>query len=179
MIGLFYYGQKISPQPTSDESKSPISISINPVLIVSVLLPVIASYGLKQVSYNNADKSITCDSTAIPEHFIQPTLHNIEATCLTVNNNSDYLIEYFFSPEKLISSAPVRTLGLGKTTGAPAQDCARESITGPPGYPIGENDIYYLEGTIMKYLHRWKYKNKPKYDLEKARWYLDRLISKL
>ena len=44
---------------------------------------------------------------------------------------------------------------------------------------LGENDIYYLEGTIMKYLHRWKYKNKPKEDLEKARWYLDRLISKL
>ena len=43
---------------------------------------------------------------------------------------------------------------------------------------LGENDIYYLEGTIMKYLHRWKYKNKPKEDLEKARWYLDRLISK-
>lgn len=103
MIGLFYYGQKISPQPTSDESKSPISISINPVLIVSVLLPVIASYGLKQMSYNNTDKSITCDSTAIPEHFIQPTLHNVEATCLTVNNNNDYLIEYFFSPEKLNS----------------------------------------------------------------------------
>ncbi len=37
------------------------------------------------------------------------------------------------------------------------------------------NSVYYLEGSILKYLHRWKYKNGVE-DLKKARWYLDRLI---
>lgn len=34
----------------------------------------------------------------------------------------------------------------------------------------------YLEGNCKKYLHRWRYKQKPIEDLKKARWYLDRLI---
>lgn len=37
----------------------------------------------------------------------------------------------------------------------------------------------YLEGNCKKYLHRWRYKQKPVEDLKKARWYLDRLISEL
>lgn len=37
----------------------------------------------------------------------------------------------------------------------------------------------YLEGNCKKYLHRWRYKQKPLEDLKKARWYLDRLISEL
>jgi hypothetical protein len=35
----------------------------------------------------------------------------------------------------------------------------------------------YLTGQAMKYLWRWKWKN-GKEDLEKARWYLNRLIQK-
>lgn len=34
----------------------------------------------------------------------------------------------------------------------------------------------YLRGNIGKYLHRWPHKGKPIEDLEKARWYLNRLI---
>jgi len=34
---------------------------------------------------------------------------------------------------------------------------------------------YYLQGNIMKYLWRYRYKNGVE-DLEKARWYLDKLI---
>ena len=34
----------------------------------------------------------------------------------------------------------------------------------------------YLRGNIAKYLHRWRYKNGIE-DLEKARWYLNRLIN--
>ena len=34
----------------------------------------------------------------------------------------------------------------------------------------------YYEGSVLKYLHRWKYKTNPIEDLKKARWYLDRLI---
>jgi hypothetical protein len=35
---------------------------------------------------------------------------------------------------------------------------------------------YYLQGTVMKYLWRYEYKNKPLEDLKKAKWYLNKLI---
>lgn len=41
---------------------------------------------------------------------------------------------------------------------------------------LGEGFSHYLEGSIKKYLHRFRYKKKPVEDLRKARWYLDRLI---
>ena len=34
----------------------------------------------------------------------------------------------------------------------------------------------YLKGNVIKYLWRYKYKGKPKEDLKKASWYLERLI---
>jgi|TARA_R100000988_G_C3947058_1_gene139163 hypothetical protein len=34
----------------------------------------------------------------------------------------------------------------------------------------------YLQGNIMKYLWRYRYKGKPVEDLQKAEWYLSRLI---
>jgi Protein of unknwon function (DUF3310). len=37
----------------------------------------------------------------------------------------------------------------------------------------------YLEGNVKKYLHRWRYKQKPVQDLKKAQWYLNKLISEL
>ena len=33
----------------------------------------------------------------------------------------------------------------------------------------------YLEGNVLKYIHRWRYKNGIE-DLKKAQWYLNRLI---
>ena len=39
----------------------------------------------------------------------------------------------------------------------------------------GEGYEYYLQGNIMKYLWRYRYKNGVQ-DLEKAQWYLTRLI---
>jgi len=39
--------------------------------------------------------------------------------------------------------------------------------------------IGYLEGSVKKYLHRWRYKNNPVQDLEKAMWYNARLVWKL
>jgi len=38
---------------------------------------------------------------------------------------------------------------------------------------------YYLQGNILKYLWRYRYKSKPLEDLQKARFYLDLLISVL
>ena len=38
---------------------------------------------------------------------------------------------------------------------------------------------YYLQGNIMKYLWRFDYKDKPLEDLQKAKWYLDKLIEEV
>jgi hypothetical protein len=35
----------------------------------------------------------------------------------------------------------------------------------------------YLKGNCMKYLWRYKYKGKPLEDLQKAKWYLEKLIN--
>lgn len=37
----------------------------------------------------------------------------------------------------------------------------------------------YLKGNTFKYLWRYNYKGKPKQDLEKAKWYLERLIGEV
>jgi len=37
---------------------------------------------------------------------------------------------------------------------------------------------YYLQGNIMKYLWRYRYKNGTE-DLKKASWYLDKLITEV
>ena len=41
-----------------------------------------------------------------------------------------------------------------------------------------EEFVGLLYGNLIKYSHRWKYKNGV-LDLQKARWYLDRLINEL
>ena len=38
---------------------------------------------------------------------------------------------------------------------------------------------YYLQGNIMKYLWRFDYKDKPLEDLQKAHWYLEKLIEEV
>ena len=40
---------------------------------------------------------------------------------------------------------------------------------------LGDDFYAYCEGNVLKYLHRYGYKNGLE-DLHKARWYLDRLI---
>ena len=42
----------------------------------------------------------------------------------------------------------------------------------------GEGFEHYLQGNIMKYLWRYRYKNGTE-DLKKARWYLDKLITEV
>tara|TARA_R100000306_G_C4378181_1_gene142918 strand:+ start:3701 stop:3880 length:180 start_codon:yes stop_codon:yes gene_type:complete len=37
----------------------------------------------------------------------------------------------------------------------------------------------YLRGNIFKYLMRYKHKGKPREDLKKAKWYLNRLIDEV
>lgn len=44
---------------------------------------------------------------------------------------------------------------------------------------LGSGFKGYLEGNVLKYIHRHKYKGNAKQDLEKARWYLDRLIHEI
>ena len=43
---------------------------------------------------------------------------------------------------------------------------------------LGEGFVEYCEGNVLKYLHRWRYKNGVE-DLKKAEWYLSRMIEKL
>ena len=38
--------------------------------------------------------------------------------------------------------------------------------------------VGYLNGNVIKYLHRWRHKGGIE-DLKKARWYIDRLISEV
>lgn len=42
----------------------------------------------------------------------------------------------------------------------------------------GDGFEYYLQGNIMKYLWRYRYKNGVE-DLRKAKWYLNRLIKEV
>tara|TARA_R110002049_G_scaffold24670_1_gene87588 strand:- start:923 stop:1198 length:276 start_codon:yes stop_codon:yes gene_type:complete len=44
---------------------------------------------------------------------------------------------------------------------------------------LGDNFRYYLEGTAIKYLHRFKYKDKEIEDLQKNQWYVSKLIEEL
>ncbi len=41
---------------------------------------------------------------------------------------------------------------------------------------LGASFPSYMEGSIIKYIHRHKYKDANIQDLEKAAWYLDKLI---
>jgi len=41
----------------------------------------------------------------------------------------------------------------------------------------GDNFKDYLKGNIIKYLWRFDYKGNPIEDLQKAKWYLDKLIN--
>ena len=65
-----------------------------------------------------------------------------------------------------------------------------DPVNQPPHYKVGgeiecidyiyqqlgaEGIKTYLEGNILKYMHRWRFKNGVE-DLRKARWYLEKLI---
>ena len=44
-----------------------------------------------------------------------------------------------------------------------------------------EGDEYhgYLKGNVLKYVSRYKFKGEPLQDLEKAQWYLNRLVKEV
>ena len=68
---------------------------------------------------------------------------------------------------------------------------AQDMVNSPPHYnqagvecieairaATDEGYQYYLQGNIIKYLWRYRYKNGVQ-DLEKAKWYLDKLIEEI
>ena len=70
-----------------------------------------------------------------------------------------------------------------------SRDISKDMVNHPPHYnqngvecidaisaATGDNFKYYLQGNIMKYLWRFDYKGKAVEDLNKAKWYLDKLI---
>ena len=68
-----------------------------------------------------------------------------------------------------------------------------DNVHSPPHYLKGKketidviqdgmtDDEYhgYLKGNILKYVSRYKFKGEPLEDLEKAQWYLNRLIKEV
>ena len=38
---------------------------------------------------------------------------------------------------------------------------------------------HYLKGNVLKYVSRYKFKGEPLEDLQKAQWYLDRLVKEV
>ena len=69
-------------------------------------------------------------------------------------------------------------------------ESVKDQVTKPEHYNIGNieawdyirdnlGDEYYVaycEGNVKKYLHRWRYKGKPKEDLLKAKAYLEQML---
>ena len=64
----------------------------------------------------------------------------------------------------------------------------KEMVNHPAHYNAGSLEVIdaidglnlgFYEGTITRYLCRYKHKGTPIQDLKKARWYLDRLITNL
>lgn len=43
----------------------------------------------------------------------------------------------------------------------------------------GDGFQYHLQGTVLKYVWRYRYKGKPLEDLKKAKWYLEKLIEQV
>jgi len=41
---------------------------------------------------------------------------------------------------------------------------------------LGKDFPAYLEGSAIKYIHRYKYKDQNIQDLQKAKWYIEKLI---
>ena len=75
--------------------------------------------------------------------------------------------------------------------GAANAACAQDMVNSPPHYnqagiecidairaATGDGYEYYLQGNIIKYLWRYRYKNGVQ-DLEKAQWYLQKLIEEI
>ena len=75
--------------------------------------------------------------------------------------------------------------------GAANANCLADMVNNPPHYnqagvecieairaATDEGYQYYLQGNIIKYLWRYRYKNGVQ-DLEKAKWYLDKLIEEI
>ena len=48
-----------------------------------------------------------------------------------------------------------------------------------PTQYIIENKLGYIEGNVIKYVSRHRYKDRPLEDLKKAKWYIERLIQNL
>ena len=73
------------------------------------------------------------------------------------------------------------------------ESMADDNVNSPSHYKYGKketidviqdcmtNDEYhgYLKGNVLKYVSRYKFKGEPLEDLQKAQWYLNRLIKEV
>ena len=75
----------------------------------------------------------------------------------------------------------------------PLGESMDEMVNSPPHYKYGKKETIevirdcmtedeyhgYLKGNVLKYVSRYKFKGEPLEDLEKAQWYLNRLIKEV
>lgn len=75
----------------------------------------------------------------------------------------------------------------------PREELTKDYVNSPSHYNSGplecidaikasmskEEFLGHLKGTTLKYLWRYRYKGKPLEDLEKANWYLKKLIEEV
>jgi len=72
-------------------------------------------------------------------------------------------------------------------------DIQKDEVNSPPHYQHGNLEtievikgmmtqdefLAYCAGSVTKYVSRYRYKNNPSKDLDKASWFLNRLIAEL
>ena len=54
-----------------------------------------------------------------------------------------------------------------------------DMVNSPKHYRMQGVEAIDLKGNISKYILRYKHKSKPKEDLQKAKWYIEKLIEKI
>ncbi|QOL26506.1 exosortase [Thalassotalea sp. LPB0316] len=103
MMGLFYYGHKITSSLSAPKKIAPIqsSLSLAKVNIAIFCIAIVTFYYLKQVSYQSYYNAITCEESEPLATLPLPTLENTYKICQTTN---DYIaIDYYFKPNNLDS----------------------------------------------------------------------------
>lgn len=93
-------------------------------------------------------------------------MDNTEKTTYSIKNSDSYY-EYEYPDEQ---NDPVNHPAHYTQGGIECIDAIEAACTGLDGQEG------YLVGQVIKYIWRWKHKNGLQ-DLEKAKWYLERLIS--
>jgi hypothetical protein len=123
-------------------------------------------------------KKVKPKQTKNPLDMLPKLGESIGGLTLTRKAEGDHFV-YKWVRDDLVASGAV-------LVDAPAETV--DNVNQPPHYKVGgietidfieAKDLDYNLGNAVKYISRAQFKGKHKEDLEKAKWYLDRAISKL